>query len=98
MVKNGLDFLFRNSPSPFRVAAAQCKYICPEWLNWPGTLAGISEEIVKLRNDNFKTRGFSPLIERVLGGVNGTLQETLHSKRPGITKEKLLFLTFPVGF
>jgi hypothetical protein len=27
----------------FRVAAAQCKKICPEWLNWPGRLAGISK-------------------------------------------------------
>ena len=27
----------------FRVAAAQCKKICPERLNWPGKLAGISE-------------------------------------------------------
>ena len=32
-----------NSPSPFRVTAAQCKKICPERLNWPGRLAGISE-------------------------------------------------------
>jgi hypothetical protein len=27
----------------FRVAAAQCKKICPERLNWPGRLAGVSE-------------------------------------------------------
>ena len=26
--------------------------------------------IFKLKNDNFKTRDFSPLIERVLAGVN----------------------------
>jgi hypothetical protein len=26
-----------------RVAAAQCKKICPERLHWPGRLAGISE-------------------------------------------------------
>ena len=37
MVKSGLDFLFWNSPSPFRVAAAQCKNICPEWPDWPGS-------------------------------------------------------------
>ena len=43
MVKSGLDFLFGNSLSPFRVAAAQCKNICTEWPNWPGSLAGISE-------------------------------------------------------
>ena len=35
--------LFWNSLSPFRVAAAQCKKICPLRLNWPGRLAGISE-------------------------------------------------------
>ena len=27
----------------FRVATAQCQKICPERLNWPGRLAGISE-------------------------------------------------------
>ena len=27
----------------FAVAAVQCKKFCPEWLNWPGRLAGISE-------------------------------------------------------
>ena len=27
--------------------------------------------IVKLKNDNFKTRDFGPLIERVLAGVMG---------------------------
>jgi hypothetical protein len=74
MVKSVLDFLFLNSPSPFRVTAAQCKYICPEWPNWPGSLAGISFKInsrslftmiYKLKNDNFKIQDFSPLIERV---------------------------------
>ena len=40
MVKSGLDFLFYNSPSPFRVAAAKCKNIYPKRLNWPGRLAG----------------------------------------------------------
>ena len=43
MVKSGLDFLFWNSPSPFRVADAQCKRITPLRLNWPGRLARISE-------------------------------------------------------
>ena len=28
---------------PARVSAAQCKKICPERLNWPDRLAGISE-------------------------------------------------------
>ena len=31
------------APLQFRVAAAQCRKICPEVLNWPGRLAGISE-------------------------------------------------------
>ena len=68
-----------------RVAAAQCKKICPERLNWPVRLAGISEGarwiskkksrpffiiIFQLKNGNFKTRDFSPLIERVLAGVS----------------------------
>ena len=81
MVKCGLDYSIGNSPSPFRVAAAQCKNICPEWPNWPGSLAGSSVNfkinsrplftiIFKLKNDNFKTRDFSPLIERVLAGVH----------------------------
>ena len=39
----GPNFLFENSTTPFRVAATQCKKICPEGLNWPGRLAGISE-------------------------------------------------------
>ena len=29
--------------SSFRVAAAQCKKIGTEWMNWPGRLAGMSE-------------------------------------------------------
>ena len=60
------------------------KKICPERLNWPGRLAGISEGarwiskkksrtifiiIFKLKNGKFKTRDFSPSIERVLAGV-----------------------------
>ena len=43
MVKNGLDFLFWNSPIPIKVVAAQCKNTYPEWPNWHGNLAGISE-------------------------------------------------------
>ena len=82
MVKSGLDFLFWNLPSPFRVAAAQCKNICPEWLNWlsrylwRGSInfkinsRPLFTIIFKLKNDNFKTWDFSPLIERVLAGVN----------------------------
>ena len=36
-------FLFVKIDSPFRVAAAQCKNICPDWPNWLGSLAAISE-------------------------------------------------------
>jgi hypothetical protein len=36
--------------SPFRVAAAQCKKICPERLSWPCRLAGISEKVVEFQN------------------------------------------------
>ena len=34
MMKSGLKKLFWNSTMAFRVAAAQCKKICPERLNW----------------------------------------------------------------
>ena len=44
MVKSGLEFILKIDRAPgFRVAAAQCKNICPDWPNWPGSLAGISE-------------------------------------------------------
>ena len=38
----------------FRVAAAQCKKICPERLNWPGRLAGL-KATVEFQNIFFKT-------------------------------------------
>ena len=53
--------------------------ICPEKLNWPGRRGSVDFKkksrpffiiIFKLRNSNFKTRDFSPLIERVLAGVS----------------------------
>jgi hypothetical protein len=49
-------FLFWNSPSPFRVVAAQCKKICPDGLNCLGRLAAISEGarwISKINLDHF---------------------------------------------
>jgi hypothetical protein len=49
MVKSGLEKIILKFHVPLRVAAAQCKDICPERLNWPGRLAGISE----------RTRGIS---------------------------------------
>ena len=42
-VKIGLAKNVWDSTSFFRVAATKCKNICPERLNWPGRLAGISE-------------------------------------------------------
>jgi hypothetical protein len=44
MAKSGLEKNILKFHMPFRVAAAQCRKICPERLNWPGWLAGVSEE------------------------------------------------------
>jgi hypothetical protein len=46
MVKSGLEkFILKfHLHLSFRVAADQCRQICPEGLNWPSWLAGISEE------------------------------------------------------
>jgi hypothetical protein len=43
MVKSGLEKNILKFHKPLRVAAAQCKNICPERLNRPDWLAGISE-------------------------------------------------------
>ena len=43
MVKSGLEKIILKFHVPLRVAATQCRKICPEGLNWPGWLAGISE-------------------------------------------------------
>jgi len=43
MVKSGVEESILKFHKPFKVATAQCKKICPERLNWPGRLAGISE-------------------------------------------------------
>ena len=42
----------------FSVAASQCKKICPEVLNWPGRLVGISEGA---KQQNFKIKNSRPL-------------------------------------
>ena len=39
--------------SPFRVAAAQGKKNCPERMNWPGWIAGISGGARGISNDFF---------------------------------------------
>ena len=44
MAKSGLEFfILKLISEPFRIAAAQGNNICPEWLDWPGSLAAISE-------------------------------------------------------
>ena len=59
MVKSGLEFLFLNSLSPFRVAADQCKKICPERLNWPG-------RYLRRGSVNFKIKNSRPLFTIIL--------------------------------
>ena len=51
MVKSGLEKIILKFHDG-RVAAAQCKKICPERLNWPGRLAGISEGHCGLEHQN----------------------------------------------
>ena len=53
MVKSGLEFILK-SESPFRAAAAQSIKICPERLNWPGRLVGISEW-AEIQNKNSRS-------------------------------------------
>ena len=53
--------------SPFRVAAAQCKTIDPERLNWPGRLGGNFS--LSLLSQKWSIQEFSLLIKRVLGSV-----------------------------
>ena len=52
MIKSGLELFFRNSPSPFRVAAAQCKDFSPliEWV-----LAGVPNNHWKVKLNFFRT-------------------------------------------
>jgi hypothetical protein len=49
----GLKVMVKSGPLPFRFAAAQCRKICPEVLNWPGWLAGISDGRVEFQNNFF---------------------------------------------
>ena len=47
----GLDFfILKFTQSPFRVAAAQCKKIYPERLNWPARLAGSLKGLTGFQN------------------------------------------------
>ena len=108
MVKSGLDFLLWDSPSPFRVASSQCKNICSEWqLAWQLSRYLFFKKnsiplftiIFKIKNDHFKTRDFSPLIERVLAGVifKPTSKVSLWSLGPFYDFDVLIwcYLTFP---
>jgi hypothetical protein len=45
------------------VVATKGKKICPERSNWPGMLAGISEELATFQSYNFKTPDLSLLIK-----------------------------------
>jgi hypothetical protein len=58
-VKSGQGKIILNSSCPFKVTATQCKKICPERLNWPGKLAGISEGAFGISKDFFLDH-FSP--------------------------------------
>ena len=49
-MKSALYFIY--SAYLFRVAAAQCKQICPERLNWPGRLAGISPSFLSQKSQS----------------------------------------------
>ena len=43
MVKSGLEFILKLTEPLQSCCCCQCKNICPDWPNWPGSLAGISE-------------------------------------------------------
>ena len=82
------SFLIWNHTCPFRVATAQCKKNLRREAElarqvsrylWRGSVDFKKKPrpffiiIFKLENGNFKTRDFSPLIERVLAGVHNLL-------------------------
>ena len=71
-------FYFEIHRAPSELLLPSAKKICPERLNWPGRLAGISEGarriskkksrpffiiIFKLKNGNFKARDFIHLLK-----------------------------------
>ena len=68
MVKSVLDSFYFEillAPSegiPFRAAPAQCRQICPERLNWPGGLAGISEGASRISKQKILDHFSPPLL------------------------------------
>ena len=77
----------------FTVAAAQCKKICPERMNWPGRLAGISVYQIK----SFKVTGeqhdccFQSLAE--VAGQPWSLFRSKNQKTPFSTSKQIMFVT-----
>jgi len=51
MVKSGLEFLILVPPSELLLPSA--KKICPERLNWPGKLEGISQGVGRISKKKF---------------------------------------------
>ena len=62
MVKSGLEFILKLT-EPLQRYLLSCQ------ANFKINSRPLFTIIFKLKNDNFKTRDFSPLIERVLAGV-----------------------------
>ena len=83
MVKSGLEFILKlteplqscccpvqkNLPSRAELAWQLSRYLWRGSVNFKINSRPLFTIIFKLKNDNFKTRDFSPLIERVLAGA-----------------------------
>ena len=83
MVKSGLEFILKLTeplqncscpvqkylPRMAELAWQLSRYIWRGWVNFKINSRPLFAIIFKLKNDNFKTQYFSPLIERVLAGV-----------------------------
>ena len=83
MVKSGLEFILKLTeplqscccpvqkylPRMAELAWQLSRYLWRGSVNFKINSRPLSTIICKLKNDNFKTRDFSPLIERVLAGV-----------------------------
>ena len=82
MVKSGLDFFFFKFTEPLQSCCCPVQKNLPRMaeLTWQVSLKGLGEFQNKkflttfhhhfyVKNGNFKTQNFSPLIERVLAGV-----------------------------
>ena len=84
MVKSGLEFIFKFTEPLKRYLPGQFGHCGQTFLHWAAaTLKGLGKFqikksrplftiIFKLKNGNFITRDFSPLIKRVLAGVTHT--------------------------